>query len=141
MAADDSNGSPDAGTGIGLEKGIRGVQAVVGLCIVSGLFWGWMCFRQQEGKAGAGLAGTVNPNTASMGSLMRLEGIGPVRALQMLRYRQQTDGRSFERPEDLENVSGIGPKTVSKMAPFLAFEQEQMTTEETNEGQNVGMGD
>ncbi|MEJ5259921.1 MAG: helix-hairpin-helix domain-containing protein [Anaerohalosphaeraceae bacterium] len=139
MAAKDINSFSG---GIVLEEGLRGAQLLVGLSIVFGLFCGWMYFQLQKGKTGAPLADAVNPNTASIGSLMRLEGIGPVRALQTVRYRQRTEGPAFERPEDLENVAGIGPKTVSKIAPFLAFEQElQQRTEETSEGQNVGLGD
>lgn len=142
MAAEDWDGSPDSSSGIGLEKSVRGAQAVLGFCIVSGLVWGWMCFRLQDAKTGAGLADTVNPNTASMGSLIRLEGIGPVRALKIIQYREQTETAGFRNPEEMENVPGIGPKTVSKIAPFLVFEQEQRpTTEEISKGQDGRLGD
>ncbi len=66
----------------------------------------------------------INPNTATVGSLVRLEGVGPVRAHAIVDYRQAhaADGRRvFAGPGDLEAVHGIGPKTVEKMSPYLDF--------------------
>lgn len=71
------------------------------------------------------LADRINPNTAPMGSLIRLEGIGPARAYDVIQYRQQrlsAGERAFQSPQDLEAIRGIGPKTVEKMAPQLIFE-------------------
>ncbi len=142
MAGGDWKDSANASPGIGLEQGARGAQVVLGLCIVSGLFWGWRCLGLQEGKAGAALVDAVNPNTASIGSLMRLEGIGPVRALKIIQYRQQTETAGFRNLQEMENVPGIGPKTVSRIAPFLVFKQVQrQTTDEMSEGQDGGLGD
>jgi len=72
----------------------------------------------------------INPNTATLGSLIRLEGIGPARAFDIIRYRQQQaseDRPVFTCPHDLQAIRGIGPKTTEKIAPFLDFE----TTAET----------
>jgi competence ComEA-like helix-hairpin-helix protein len=67
----------------------------------------------------------INPNTAPIGSLVRLEGIGRARAMDIIHYRQthQHNGPAFESAEDLENISGIGPKTVEKMSPWLIFDE------------------
>ena len=60
--------------------------------------------------AASAVPGRTNINTASQQELEALPGIGPVTARKIIAYRQQ---RPFQRPEDLENVSGIGP---AKMA-------------------------
>jgi DNA uptake protein ComE-like DNA-binding protein len=68
----------------------------------------------------------INPNTAVIGSLVRLPGIGKARALDILHYRQtQTDaadGPVFSTPDDLQAIGGIGPKTAENIAPWLTFE-------------------
>lgn len=70
----------------------------------------------------------INPNTAAIGSLVRLPGIGKARALDILHYRQSqtdaADGPVFTTPDDLQAIRGIGPKTAEKLAPWLTFEDE-----------------
>jgi len=63
----------------------------------------------------------INPNTAPAASLMRLPGIGKVRAMDILASRKTAP---FSNAADLERVRGIGPKTVEKIAPYLTFERE-----------------
>lgn len=69
----------------------------------------------------------INPNVSSIGNLVRLPGIGLNRAMQIFDYRnrfmtEHEGGKAFEKPEDLNNIRGIGPKTVEAIAPFLEFE-------------------
>jgi len=66
---------------------------------------------------------TVNPNEASLESLVRLPSIGPVTAEAILEYRLGTpEGKeAFIKPSDLQGVKGIGPKTVKKIEPWLSF--------------------
>ena len=68
----------------------------------------------------------INPNTASMGSLVRLPGIGKARALDILHYRQVNAEFEtvFESAGDLQAIRGIGPKTAENIAPWLTFEEE-----------------
>jgi hypothetical protein len=68
----------------------------------------------------------INPNTASMASLVRLPGIGKARAMDIIHYRQnhESDGAAFLSSDDLQNIHGIGPKTVAALEPWLAFETE-----------------
>ena len=63
----------------------------------------------------------INPNTASIASLVRLPGIGRARALDVVHYRQQHEEPVFQSPRDLEKIHGIGPKTSANLAPWLVF--------------------
>lgn len=66
----------------------------------------------------------VDPNTASWNELAGLPGIGEVLAKRIVEFRQsKADNGSpaFKRPEDLEAIRGIGPKTAAKLAPHLRF--------------------
>jgi len=69
----------------------------------------------------------INPNKASVASLVRLPGVGPVRAKDIVAYRQRITNSSgnvaFQEPNDLQNVKGIGPKTVEKIEMWLKFDQ------------------
>lgn len=61
--------------------------------------------------------GKININTASAAELDNLPGVGPALAERIIQYR--TDHGPFANPEDLQNVSGIGPKTYEKMASMV----------------------
>lgn len=55
----------------------------------------------------------VNINTADSEALVDgLDGVGPQKALAIIRYRQQHG--PFKRVEDLAQVDGIGAKTVEQ---------------------------
>lgn len=58
--------------------------------------------------------GMININTAGAEDLDKLSGVGPALAGRIIQYR--TEHGPFAKPEDLENVSGIGTKTFEKMA-------------------------
>lgn len=68
----------------------------------------------------------INPNTASMASLVRLPGIGRARALDIIHFRQTqaSDGAVFMNADDLQAIRGIGPKTAEKLSPWLEFEDQ-----------------
>ena len=59
---------------------------------------------------------------AAVASLMRLPGIGRVRAMDIAAGRSQ---QPFGCAADLERVRGIGPKTVEKIKPYLTFEMDK----------------
>jgi len=59
----------------------------------------------------------VDLNTATAEQLDALPGVGPVTAQSILEWRDQ-NGR-FSAVEDLLSVSGIGPATLAKIAPFV----------------------
>lgn len=56
----------------------------------------------------------ININTAGLEELDKLPGVGPALAGRIIQYR--TEHGPFASPEDLQEVSGIGPKTYEKMA-------------------------
>ena len=68
----------------------------------------------------------INPNTASIASLVRLDGIGRARAMDIIHFRQthRQDGPVFQTAHDLEHIRGIGPKTAEKMLPWLVFDDD-----------------
>ena len=51
----------------------------------------------------------ININTASAEELENLKQIGPNYAARIIEYREKNG--PFEKPEDIINVKGIGPKT------------------------------
>jgi competence ComEA-like helix-hairpin-helix protein len=63
----------------------------------------------------------INPNTATVASLRRMGGIGPVKAQAIFDYAAARSGHAFNRGEDLDAVPGIGPATVQRLKPFLKF--------------------
>ena len=64
----------------------------------------------------------VNINTASQKELISLAGIGPVKAAAIIDYR--TEHGRFKTPEGLQNVKGIGPKTLEKLRDQITVEDE-----------------
>jgi competence ComEA-like helix-hairpin-helix protein len=72
------------------------------------------------------LQNRINPNDASIESLMRLPGLGAGRGGAIVTYREKfikKNGKSlaFEDCNDLLKISGIGPKTVQGISEWLEF--------------------
>ena len=59
----------------------------------------------------------ININTATAGELEDLPGIGPALAERIIEYR--TEHGNFQRPEDLTDVSGIGPGKFAALADLI----------------------
>lgn len=88
----------------------------------------------QTGESGGLPAGRIDeridPNTATWTELTRLPRIGESIAKRIVEYRenQRSEGTGgtatqpvFTCPQDLDQVRGIGPKTVELIAPHLKF--------------------
>ncbi len=61
----------------------------------------------------------LDPNTCPADSLELLPGIGPALAGRIVAARAA--GLHFARARDLQEVRGIGPRTVEDLAPYLVF--------------------
>lgn len=61
----------------------------------------------------------ININIASRDDLDQIPGVGPALADRIIAARKR---KPFARPEDLIEVSGIGPKTFEKMRPWVVVE-------------------
>lgn len=59
----------------------------------------------------------LNLNTATMGELMTIDGIGEAKAYAIVSYRK--DVGPFTSVNDLMNIQGFGEATVEKLAPYL----------------------
>ena len=60
----------------------------------------------------------INLNTASVGLLLTLPGIGPVKAKAIVDYRQRQG--PFKSVDEIVNVPGIGPSTYELIRPLVA---------------------
>jgi competence protein ComEA len=58
----------------------------------------------------------INVNVAGAAELMRLPGVGPVMAQNIIKAREE---KRFESVADLDRVKGIGPKTLDRLRPFV----------------------
>jgi competence protein ComEA len=65
----------------------------------------------------------INLNQAGRDDLEALPGIGPVLAGRIIAYRQAHG--PFKKIEDLEQVSGIGPKKLEQVKPYLILESQE----------------
>lgn len=61
----------------------------------------------------------IDPNRVDAVELRRLPGVGPVTARRLVRHRRERG--AFTHREDLLAVTGIGPRTLERIAPHLAL--------------------
>jgi competence ComEA-like helix-hairpin-helix protein len=107
---------------------IRLFAFVISICICVFFSLGFISgFRNARQPYGVELESRVNPNDAPAASLVRLPGIGVVRAQAIVAYREEfskkdSDSPVFRSCEDLQKVKGIGPKTVQNISEWLKFE-------------------
>ena len=79
------------------------------------------------GRCDVKLDGRVNPNNASIGSLVRLPDLGIGRAGAIVAYREDFNKKNAGTPafrdcNDLQKVKGIGPKIVQNISVWLRFD-------------------
>lgn len=73
---------------------------------------------QESGDEQSGLPGTpLNLNTATVSQLEDLPGVGPVTAEAIIDWRETNNG--FRSVADLQEVTGIGPKSFVKLEPLV----------------------
>ncbi len=73
------------------------------------------------------LESRINPNVAPVESMVRLPGLGIGRAGAIVAYRESFDQANGESPaflrcDDLQKISGIGPRTVQDLSEWIKFE-------------------
>jgi competence ComEA-like helix-hairpin-helix protein len=98
--------------------------------IFSCCFAGWSAKSKQPPRLlaqSSELEGRINPNIASMASLMRLPQIGTGRAEAIIAYRENVsrgdnNSAAFCNCDDLQKVKGIGSETVENLCKWLKFE-------------------
>ena len=76
-------------------------------------------FLADEDRQYTGLF-VLDPNTAPADSLELLPGIGKVLADRIVAYRQH---HRFERPVDLTEIDGIGPRLFEQLRPYIRINQ------------------
>jgi competence ComEA-like helix-hairpin-helix protein len=102
---------------------ITAAVIAVSLCTIFLIF-----FSSQETRSSQTvLKDKIDPNYATISSLARLPGIGLGRANAIIDYRRQfkkdkPDSLPFLKPNDLQRVRGVGPKTVENIKPFLRLQ-------------------
>ena len=100
--------------------------AAVSASVMLGL--GFLLFDFLEGKSldKIILSNKINPNNAESVSLQRLVGIGAGKAEAIIQYREQKmqngEQRAFGCSDDLDEVEGIGVKTINNISNWLTFE-------------------
>jgi len=77
--------------------------------------------RRLPSQKAAGLKGPININEASATELQRLPGVGRVISGRIVDERRQ---RPFQSADDLRRVSGIGPKKLEALRPYVTVDSE-----------------
>lgn len=68
----------------------------------------------------------VNLNTATQAELESVKGIGPAKAKAIMDYRAKTP---FKNVNDLDNVKGFGPKSISKLGTEVTVSGSSMAAQ------------
>jgi competence protein ComEA len=89
---------------------MRRVQGLLGSCLI-------LLLASPPARAAKDVDGVVNINTAEIGMLALLPGIGPAKAAQIAAYRKR---RPFRTVDELVRIRGIGRKMVRRLRSHLA---------------------
>ena len=102
------------------------ISACAALCLAVFFAPNLSISKSTGGISNSCLDNRINPNTATVASLVRLPDVGFSMAEAIIQYRNKymiNNGRpAFETIDDLQNVKGLGPARVQNMKEFLKFE-------------------
>jgi competence protein ComEA len=73
-------------------------------------------------RKSAPLLHSINVNRATAREFISLPGIGPAFAERIVAYRHEHG--PFQQLDDLVRVTGVGPKTLAKIKPYLSLSKE-----------------
>ena len=113
------------------QNSIQSFAFVISACVAVSFFCGSVSNRPPKeltlGQYAIELENRINPNTAPVESLVRLPALGASRAGAIVAYRKSFNWANgaraaFECADDLQKISGIGPKTVQQMSNWIEFE-------------------
>ena len=111
-----------------LQYRIQGFAFVLSsaVCMLVSAFLAFSYFNKLDEQSQIVLGERINPNNATVASLVRLVGIGLGRAEAIVAYREQfakaASRRSFKDCSDMQKVRGIGPKTAETICEWLTFD-------------------
>lgn len=115
----------------GRQNSVQSFAFVISVCVAAGLCRGFVSdlgiADSAPGQREIELESRLNPNVAPAESLVRLPGLGLSRAVSIVAYRESFNRANgmkpaFERCEDLQKISGIGPKTARNISEWMKFE-------------------
>lgn len=113
------------------QNSIQSFAFVISVCIAAGFCRGFISNTGESESISSlkkiELDSRINPNDAPIESLVRLPGLGISRAGAIVEYRNsfnEKDGKNqaFQNPDDLQKITGIGPKTVQNLSEWIKFE-------------------
>lgn len=128
-----SQSAPESTAGIPARRR-RAVLAVLSMMFAAVLFMRVGQVEWTHGLSPVGMAGdspvrtTLDPNVAAWHELAHLPNIGPTLARRIVEHRAMagrdagaTPRAVFQTPSDLQQVRGIGPRTLERIGRFLHF--------------------
>jgi competence ComEA-like helix-hairpin-helix protein len=83
----------------------------------SAVAWPALGVSPMQGHVGPTAPGPLDLNSATEAELVRLPGIGPSRARDIVAYRERHG--SFSRVADLDRIPGIGPAALAKLSTLV----------------------
>ena len=113
------------------QNSIQSFAFVISTCVAVGFCCGFASNHPADtstlDQQALELENRINPNTAPAESLVRLPALGISRAGAIVAYRKSFNRANatraaFECADDLQKISGIGPKTVQQMSNWIEFE-------------------
>lgn len=102
------------------------ISACAAVCLACGFIRHARAGQSESLRGQIQLENRINPNHDPVESLVRLPGLGAGRAGAIIAYRESTarggKNPAFQNCDDLQNVRGIGPKTVQSISEWLKFD-------------------